>query len=74
MRQRALKELRNGSSKSEVNEMFGVGINTVRTLEKLEAKTGRLEDRLSNRTAYKIDREKLFKYYKEKSIQHKCGV
>jgi len=65
MRQRALEALRNGRSRDEVNEMFGLGIHTLRTWEKLEAETGSLEDRPSNRTAYKIDREKLLKYYEK---------
>jgi transposase len=65
MRQRALKALRSGRSRDEVNEMFGLGIHTLRTWEKLEAETGSLEDRPSKRTAYKIDREKLLKFYEE---------
>ena len=65
MRQRALEALRRGSSRDEVNEMFGLGVHTLRTWEKLEVETGSLEDRPSKRTAYKIDREKLLKYYEE---------
>ena len=65
LRQRALKALRSGRSRDEVNEMFGLGINTLRTWEKLEEKTGSLKDKPSKRTAYKIDREKLKKHYKE---------
>jgi transposase len=64
-RERALAALRNGHTKKEVNEMFGLGINTLRDWENLEAETGSLENRPLNRTAYKIDREKLLAYYRE---------
>ena len=65
LRQRALEALRNGRSRSEVNEMFGLGIHTLRKWEKLEAETGSLENKPSKRVAYKIDREKLLQFYKE---------
>jgi len=52
MRKRALEALRSGSSRDEVNKMFGLGINTLRTWEKLEAETGSLKDKPSNRNAY----------------------
>ena len=45
--------------------MFGLGVNTLRSWEKLEAETGSLEDKPPNRGAYKIDREKLLEYYRE---------
>lgn len=64
-RKRAVEALRNGSMREEVNKMFGLGVNTLRCWEKLEERTGSLEDRPSNRGAYKIDREKLLQYYKE---------
>jgi len=65
MRESALKALRNGHTKAQVREMFGLGINTLRDWEKLEAETGSLEDRPTERTAYKIDREKLLEWYRE---------
>jgi transposase len=65
MRERALAALQNGHTKVEVNEMFGLGVNTLKSWEDLEAGTGSLEDRTPNRTAYKIDREKLIEYYQE---------
>lgn len=65
LRQRALEALRSGRTRHEVNEMFGLGINTLRTWEKLEKETGSLKDRPSKRGAYKIDREKLLQYYEE---------
>ena len=64
-RQRALKAVRNGRSKTEVNVMLGLGVNTLKNWEKLEEETGSLEDKPPNRKAYKIDREKLLAYYKE---------
>jgi transposase len=60
-RKRAVEALRNGSMREEVNKMFGLGVNTLRCWEKLEERTGSLEDRPSNRGA----REKLLQYYKE---------
>ena len=65
MRERALGAVRNGYSKTEVRAMFGLGVNTLRDWELLEAETGSLENRPSTRTAYKIDREKLLEYYRE---------
>ena len=65
MRERALKALQNGHSKAAVREMYGLGINTLRDWEKLKAETGSLTDRPQERTAYKIDREKLLAYYRE---------
>lgn len=65
MRKRALEAVRNGHTKAEVREMFGLGENTLRDWENLEAKTGSLEDKPRNRTAYKIDREKLLAWYRE---------
>ena len=65
LRERALQAVRNGHTKAEVREMFGLGVNTLRDWENLEAKTGSLENRPLNRTAYKIDREKLLEWYRE---------
>lgn len=65
MRERALQAVRNGHTKAEVREMLGLGENTLRDWENLEAETGSLENRPLNRTAYKIDREKLLKWYRE---------
>ena len=65
MRERALKALRNGHTKAEVREMFGLGVNTLREWEKLQERTGSLEDIPPKRTEYKINREKLLEYYKE---------
>jgi seryl-tRNA(Sec) selenium transferase len=65
LRQRALQAVENGHSKAEVTEMFGLGVNTLRDWEKLEEETGSLESRPLHRIAYKIDREKLLKYYEE---------
>lgn len=65
MRERAMQALRNGHTKSEVREMFGLGVNTLRTWEKLESETGSLENKPLCRTAYKINREELLAYYSE---------
>jgi len=82
MRERALEALRNGHSKAAVREMFGHGVNTLRAWEIFEAETGSLSNRLSTRTAYKIDREKLLEWYrknpystnKETAIAFNCSV
>jgi transposase len=65
MRERALEALQKGHTKAEVREMFGLGINTLREWEKLKAETGSLTDKPQERTAYKIDREKLLAHYRE---------
>jgi len=82
LRERALQAVRKGHTKAEVREMFGFGINTLRDWENLEAETGSLKDRPRNRTAYKIDREKLLEWYgenpystnKETAIAFNCSV
>jgi len=81
-RERALQAAKSGYAKSEVSNMFGIGINTLRDWEKLEAETGALENRELNRGAYKISREELLKYYhenpystnKEAAIAFNCSV
>jgi len=65
LRERAIQAYRNGNSKVKVTEMFGLGANTLRDWEILEAETGALENRPLDRSPYKIDREKLLAYYKE---------
>ena len=49
MRERALKALKSGKSREEINEMYGLGTNTLRDWEKLEKETGSLEKRPLNR-------------------------
>ena len=53
LRELALQALLRGHTKAEVNEIFGLGVNTLRDWEKLEAETGSLENRPLNRGAYK---------------------
>lgn len=65
LRERALQAVRNGHSKAAVRKMFGLGINTLKAWENLEAETGSLKNRELNRTAYKIDRDKLLQWYRE---------
>ena len=82
LRERALQAVLEGYTKAEVNKMFGLGVNTLRDWEKLEAETGLLENRPLNRGAYKIDREKLLEYYrknpystnKEAAIAFNCSI
>ena len=62
LREKALEALRNGHSKKKVNEMFGLGINTLKNWEKLEEETGSLANRPLDRKPRKIDREALLKY------------
>lgn len=81
LREKALSALRNGHTKKEVNEMFGLGINTLRSWEKLEEETGSLENRPIDRKPYKIDRDELRKYceenpfatHKEAAAHFNCG-
>lgn len=81
-RERALQALQNGHTKVEVQEMYGLGVNTLRSWELLEAESGSLGNRPTNRGAYKIDREKLIEYYrnnpystnKETAIAFECSV
>ena len=65
LREKALAALRKGYSKKEVNEMYELGINTLRSWEKLEEESGSLENRPLDRKAYKIDRDALGKFCEE---------
>ena len=65
MRKRALEALRNGHTKKEVNVMFGLGKNTLKSWEELEKETGALDKRPLNRKPSKIDRNALIQYYKD---------
>ena len=65
MRERALEALRNGHTKKKVNEMFGLGKNTLKDWEELKEETGSLEKRPLDRKPLKIDRNALIEYYKE---------
>jgi transposase len=64
LRERALEALRKGHTKKEVNEMFGLGKNTLKNWEELEKETGALEKRPLNRKPSKIVRKALIEYYK----------
>jgi len=64
LREKALGALRKGHSKKEVNEMFELGINTLKSWEKLESETGSLENRPLNREPVKINRDELLNYCK----------
>jgi transposase len=65
MRERALEALRNGRSREDVKEMFGLGSHTLRDWEKLEEETGSLDKRPLNRKPRLIDLEALRKYCEE---------
>ena len=65
MRQRAIEALKNGYTKTEVNEIFGLSNNTLSSWEKLEMETGSLEKRPLNRSSVLVDLEELKKYCKE---------
>jgi len=65
LRKKALAALRKGHTKKEVNEMFDLGINTLKSWEKLEEETGSLEYRALERKPSKIDRDELRKYCKD---------
>lgn len=82
LRERAMEALEKGYTKKAVIDMFGLNYETLKRWEKLRAETGSLEEKPSNRTAYKISREKLEKYYeenphstnKEAAIEFKCSA
>ena len=61
-REKALEALRKGHTKKEVNEMYGLSNNVLKTWEELEKETGTLESRPLNRKPRKIDHETLQKY------------
>jgi transposase len=65
MRERALEAVREGRTKAEVNEIFKLGVNTLKKWEKLEDETGSLEDRPPNRKPRKINREELLEHYRQ---------
>lgn len=65
LRELALQALRNGHTKVEVSKMLDLGINTLKSWEKLEAETGSLENRPLHRTAYRIDRSRLLEYCRQ---------
>jgi len=60
-RQRALDVLRKGKTRKEVNEMFGLGVHTLKQWEKLEEETGSLDKRPLDRSPG-IDLDALRKY------------
>jgi len=64
-RQKALEALSNGHTKKEVNEMFGLSNNTLKSWEDLEMETGSIKNRPLVRKPRKIDRDELKKYCEE---------
>ena len=65
MRERALEAMREGHTREEVTEMFGLGINTLRAWENLEKETGSLKNRPLDRKPRKINHDELRKYCEE---------
>jgi transposase len=61
-RQKALEAIRNGNTKKEVSEMFGLGNTTLKDWENLEKETGSLENRPLDRKPTKIGDDALRKY------------
>lgn len=80
-RRKALEALRNGHTKKEVNEMFGLSNNVLKQWEELENETGSLENRPLDREAHKINSDELRKYsegnpfatHKEAAAHFKCS-
>jgi transposase len=68
MREAALNVYRSGYSREFVTRIFGLGINTLRSWEKLEQETGSLKTRPLNRSPRKINREALLKYCEENPL------
>jgi len=64
-RERALEALRNGYTKKEVNEMFGLSNNVLKQWEELENETGSLGNRPLDRKPRKIDLDALREYCKK---------
>ncbi len=60
-----MEALEKGYTKLAVIDMFGLNYKNLERWENLRAETGSLEDKPSNRTAYKINRDELLKYYEE---------
>ena len=58
-RERVLRHVDAGESKTKVCQLFGLGKNTIGKGEKLREETGKLENRPLDRKPRKIDREKL---------------
>ena len=61
-RKKALEAVRKGHTKREVNEMYGLSNNTLKSWEELEKETGSLKKRPLNRKSRKIDLDALRKY------------
>jgi len=65
LRQKALEALRQGHTKKEVNELYGLSNNVLKKWEKLEQETGSLEKRPLERCPRLIDLDALSEYCKE---------
>ena len=65
MRERVLEAMRKGSTKKTLNEMFGLGNNTIKGWEDLLRETGSLENRPLDRKPRKIDLDELRSYCEE---------
>lgn len=65
-RERVLEHVKSGKKQKEVREMFGLGANTITKWKKLQAETGKLENRELKRKHKKIDPEKLKRDISEK--------
>jgi transposase len=82
LRKKALEALEKGFPRTVIRNIFGIGINTLKTWENLKAETGSLENKPLDRKARKIGREELLEYYrlnpfstnKETAVAFNCSV
>ena len=65
MREKALTALRNGHSRTQINELYGLSNTTLRDWEILEKETGSLNKRKLDRKPTKIADDALRKYCEE---------
>ena len=67
-REKALEAVRNGHTKTKVNELYGLSNTTLKDWENLEKETGSLDKRPLNRKPTKIADDELRKYCKENPL------
>jgi len=68
LREKALEAVRNGQTKTKVNELYGLGNTTLKDWENLEKETGSLDKRPLNRKPTKISDDALRKYCEENPL------
>ena len=65
LREKVLRLLDKGYTKTAVMELLDISYESLERWENLRKETGGLKDNAPKRTAYKIDRDKLAKYYEK---------